>query len=254
MNTSLNRERNLLLHIAGLDTERQENMFRKALIGRDPAMALLMGASAGSDFGGDFGDDMGFGDDDFGDDEFGDDFAGFGHHGHRHHVPKPTAHQAMQAWHAHHARKHHNNKRIAKLDPNMHATTKVERYSFTLSQDVTLGTVTAFTSAAMSSAPDTTFRPQILTSNPPIPGFAYMTSLRMANVNVSVGSGSEDLFNYSAYATLRELDMPTLTPANKATVTGTTTAVVPPAYLSAATYTLTVNFKGPSLLAGGSAM
>jgi hypothetical protein len=235
-------------------------MFRRQLVQRgsnDPALAALSGKFSGGEFGGEFGfgdesdygadEEFGFGDEDFG---FGDD--DFGARPRR--APKPTPQAALAAYHAHHAKKHHNNKRVAKLDPNMHATTKVERYTFTLSQDVVLGTATSFTSAAMSGAPDTTFRPQVLTCNTPMPGFAYATSIRMANVNVSVGSGSEDLFNYSAYAWGRSLDMPTLTPANKATLTGTTTTVTPPGFLAAATFTLTVNFKGPSLLAGGSAM
>lgn len=231
-------------------------MFQKQLVRRDPAMAALMGAIAGGDFGGEFGfgdeSDYGgdFGDEDFG--GFGDDDFGAAAVAHR--APKPTPQQALAAYHAHHMKRARNNQRVAKLDPNMHATTKVERYSFTLSQDVTLGTATSFTSAAMSGAPDTTFRPQIITTNAPMPGFAYATSIRMANVNISVGSGSEDLFNYSAFAWGRSLDMPTLTPANKATVTGTTTTVTPPGFLAAATFTLTFNMKGPSLLAGGSAM
>lgn len=228
-------------------------MFQKQLVRRDPALAALMGAIAGGDFGGEFGfgDESDYGSDDFGDD-FGDD-DGFGF-GAAPAVRKPTPQQALAAWRATMARRSNNNRRVAKLDPNMHATTKVERYSFTLAQDVVLGTATAFTGAAMSGAPDTTFRPQVITANVPMPGFAYTSGIRMANVNVTVGSGSEDLFNYSAYAWGRSLDMPTLTPANRATVTGTTTTVTPPGFLVAATFTLSVNFKGPSLLAGGSSM
>lgn len=243
----------MTVHYERTVVQKRKAMNQSALVRRDPALAALMGAIAGGDFGGEFG----FGDEsdygaDFGDDDFGDD--DFGSFGAAPVVAKPTPQQALAAWRSHMAKRAHNNKRVAKLDPNMHATTKVERYTFTLSQDVTLGTATAFTAAGMSGAPDTTFRPQVITCNAPMPGFAYASSIRMANVNVSVGSGSEDLFNYSAFAWGRSLDMPTLTPANKATVTGTTTTVTPPGFLIAATFTLSLNFKGPSLLAGGSSM
>ena len=218
-------------------------MKRSQLVQRDLGLAALMGGIAGNDFGNEFG--FGFGDDeDFGDDDYGDD-VGFGGPAVR---PSPQA--LATAWKKHNAAKHHHSKRIAKLDPNMHSPTKVERYSFSLSQDLTLGTATTL-NTNMSGSPDTTFRPQVITANVPTPGFVYFTGIRMANVNVTVGPGSEDAYNYSGPAWGRSMDMPTLTPANRATVTGASTTFIPPGYVSAATFTLSVNFKGPSLLAGG---
>lgn len=239
----------------------------RSLTRRDPALAALMGGISGSDFGiatgsrqggsfeseasfgddygGEFGDDMGFGDDV----GFGADFgAGAVVH---HRAPRPTAQQALNA-HAHlHAKKSHGKKRAMLLDPNSGSDTKIERYSFSLSQDIVLGTATLFNSN-MSGTPDTKFRPQLITMNAPAPGFALITNIKMANVAVTVGPGSEDAFNYSAGGWGRGMDMPTLTPSNRATVSGTSTTFVPPGYVQGATYTFGVNFKGPSLLAGGS--
>jgi hypothetical protein len=202
-----------------------------------------MGGIVGNDFGNEFG--FNFGDDDeFGDDDYGDD-VGFGGP-----AVRPSPQSLAKAWQKQNAARAHHSKRISKLDPNMHSPTKIERYSFSLSQDLVLGTATVL-NTNMSGSPDTTFRPQVITVNAPTPGFVYFTGIRMANVNVTVGPGSEDGFNYSAYSWGKSMDMPTLTPANRATVTGASSTFVPPGYVSGNTFTLSVNFKGPSLLAGG---
>jgi len=229
----------------------------RTLVNRDPAMAALMGAfavsaiAAGGDFGtegefsfgDDYGDDVGFGDDDVG-------FGAAAHHHMAHAAPKPTAAQAIAAYHKHHAQKSHGKRRQMLLDPNAGSDVKIERYSFSLSDTATFGTAAAMTSA-LSGAPDTDFRPQIVTMNAPFPGFAYIQNIKVANVSVTVGPGLEDAYNYSAASWGRSLDMPTLTPANRATVSGSYTAFVPPGYVQGTTYTFGVNFKGPALLAGG---
>jgi hypothetical protein len=235
----------------------------RALAGRDPALAALMGVIAGGDFGVEqqrsnaspFAAEFSFGDD------YGTDFApgfgdemGFGASTHpavHHSAPKPTAHQALAA-HAHlHMKKSIGKKRAMLLDPNADSDTKIERYSFSLSQDFTLGT-TALFNTNMTGTPDTKFRPQIITINAPCPGFAYITNIKMANVNVTVGPGVEDAYNFNANGWGRSMDMPTLTPSNRATVGGTYTGFIPPGYVQGNTYTVSANFKGPSLLAGGS--
>lgn len=222
---------------------------------RDPALAAAVGAISGADFGSEgFGDEENFGVDcsPFG---FGDDgiypFAGdFGANAM---VPaKPTASQAMAAWQKQKVRAQRGLSRVSKLDPNMMSDVDVERYSFTLSDDFTLGTA-ATLGAAFLSAPDTDFRPQVITANAPAPGFAYMSSLKMANVDVTVGPGEEDLFGLSGPSWGRTMDMPTLTPSNRARVQGRVTTFVPPGYTPTATYTLSINFKGPAKLAGGGA-
>jgi hypothetical protein len=224
----------------------------RTLARRDPAFAALMGGISGADFGRErasFGDDYGSDDDDVG--GFGDDDAGFGDDDVGA-APRrrPTAQQALAAHSRQANARHRAQKRRAMLDPNMGSDVAIERYSFSLSQNFTLGTEAQF-GTAFSGTSDTKFRPQIITINAPCPGFAYISSIRMANVNVTVGSGEEDAFNYSAGGQLRQLDMPTLSPSNRATITGRMTAFVPPGYLFGATYTLGVNFKGWSLLAAG---
>ncbi len=222
----------------------------------DPALAAAVGALDGADFGGDFGDDDDFAGDfgaDFGDDfgaDFGDDF---GADAAAALATRPTEQQAMAAWKSMQVRKRRGLSRVSKLDPNMMSDVSVERYTFSLSGDFTLGTAGTFAAADFMSAPDTDFRPQVLTANAPAPGFAYMTGLKMANVDVSIGPGEEDLFNYSAGAWGKQLDCPTLTPSLRARVQGRTTTFTPPGYTPTDTYTLCINFKGPAKLAGGGA-
>lgn len=232
---------------------------------RDPARAALLGAIAGADFGAQPqvrarpmaftpGDDYGFGEE--------LDMAGFGdEHGFgaaaRHHSAaahqsnvKPHPAEVAKVWHEHHARKARAASRAVKLDPNMGSDVKVERYTMSLAQTFVLGTGGAF-DTNMAQSPSTDFRPQLMTCNVPVPGLAYLQSLAMANVLVTVGTGSEDLYAYNANSWGRGLDMPTLTPANKAIAQGTFTTFVPPGYVNGASYILTLSFKGPSLLAGG---
>lgn len=231
-------------------------MKQRQLVARDTALAALMGGLVGGDFGGEFGgfgadddDDMSddYGDDYGEDDDMGGDFGA----ARRRVVRRPSAQAAAAAHRKLSLQKANHSRRIAKLDPNMGSPTKIERYSFSLSQDFTLGTTAAF-NTNMSGTPDTKFRPQVITINAPAPGFALISNIKMANVNVTVGPGSEDAFNYASQGWGRSLDMPTLTPSNRATVSGSYTGYVPPGYVSAAAFTLSVNFKGPSLLAGGS--
>jgi hypothetical protein len=197
---------------------------------RDPALSSLMGAlgSPGSDFGSDFGDDYGFG--------FGTD-AGFGADHHKHH--------------AHHAAKkaHHKERRMLLLDPNMHSDVKIERYTFSLNQVLTMTTGTSV-AIYMDDQPDTALRPQRVLTNSPAPGVFLLTEIKVANVSVTVGN-IEDAWFYAATSQGVILDMPTLSPANKAKVFGTFTGLVPSPYSSGQSYTFIVAFQGPSTMAAG---
>jgi hypothetical protein len=225
-------------------------MKQRDLVGRDLALASLMGGlAAGGDFGGEMG--FGFGDDD--DDDVGDDYGDDGDDvgfGGKHRAARPTPHAMAKAWTKHSAMKKHHNKRVSMLDPNIGSPTKIERYSLALSQTLVLGTGGAF-DTNMSGNPATTFRPQILTVNAPVPGFMYIASILVANVAATVGSGQEDAFSYGAMAQLRQLDLPTLSPANRIQITGSMTTFVPPGYTAGANFIASASFKGPSLLAGG---
>jgi hypothetical protein len=215
-----------------------------SLARRDPALAAAMGI-IGSDFGAEFGDDYGaeFGDElgaEFGDDDMGDDWgAEFGGPA----VARPTKTAALAAWKARRAQMVNQARRSRLLEPNKGSALKVERYAFSISQAITIGTPVALN---VTGQPDTTIRPQQVTMNAPVPMFAFVAELKVANVSVTVGGGVEDAYNYSALSVGRTLDMPTLSPANRATMLGNYTGLVPPGLVAAFATTFSVNFKGPA--------
>lgn len=230
-------------------------MNAQQLVNRDPAMAAAMGAfgSSQADFGSDIGEfggdydfsgdgDFDFSGDDFGftgheptfDGDFGDDFG----------AQRPAARQLAQVKRALAFRRVQH--RRALINPNANSSLKVERYTFSISENITLGTAQAF--AALTGQPDVTIRPQRLTCNAPAPMFAFFQVIRMANVNITVGAGQEDAFNYNANGVGQSLDMPTLNPANRATVLGNYTGFVPPGFIAATVVPFSVTFKGPATL------
>lgn len=242
---------------------------------RDPAAAALMGI-IGADFGveptldagaasfaGDFnGDDEadaydgGFTDIgvDFGVDfglDYGSAFASqFGAD-----APPAAAHPAhVAAAHgatpqgraiiAHHMKSmQHREKRAMLLEPNKGSDLKVERYTFSITATITsLGTAGALTG---SQAPDVNFRPQRVTSNVVSPGMVLISDLRVANVSFSVG-GSLDAWQFNANAVGQHLDVPTLTPANRATFSATYTGLVPSPLSGTGQYVFVLSFSGPA--------
>lgn len=218
----------------------------RSLALRDPAMAAIVGAGplrhAHSDFGSD--DDW---DDEDDEDDDGDDMgydAELGYQAEFAGAPRgPTRRQAMKAWERRERSKSRTGRRVRMLEPNKNSAVKVERYSFSLSQSIVLGTPS---DVDMSGQPDTTIRPQRLTFNAPAPGFVTLTEIKVANVSVSVGSGAEDAYFYNPLGQDMTLDMPTLTPANRASLRGNYSGFVPPGYVGAAAYLLSASFKGPS--------
>jgi len=223
---------------------------------RDPALAALMGivAIGGTNFGGDlarhsvhgesdFGDDYGA---EFGDDmgaEFGDDYgAEFGAAA-APRSPRPSPQQLAALWNSHHQKKAHSAKRGALLEPNKGSDVKVERYAFSISQAITMGTAVAL---QLTGQPDTNIRPQRVTMNAPSPMFAFVSEIKVSNVSVTVGGGVEDAFNYGANGVGQSLDMPTLTPANRATVLGSYSGFVPPGFVGGSAVFFTATFKGPA--------
>lgn len=231
---------------------------------RDRAMASLMGIIAlnGSNFGAEstfgnefMGDGGAFGDDfssdygaEFGDEygaEFGDEYgAEFGAAAVQ--VRRPTPAAAAALWKARQAAMSRTANRARIIEPNKGSSVKVEKYSFTLSHAITLGTAVTFTN--FSGQPDTTIRPQRVTMNAPAPMFAFINDIKVANVSVIVGGGSEDAFNYNALGVGQSLDMPTLSPANRATITGSYTGFTPPGYAGGTATFFTASFKGPATI------
>jgi hypothetical protein len=221
----------------------------KQLAMRDPALAALMGVDLGADFGAEFGDpddDYGaeFGDpdhDEVGDDDYGAEF-GLARR-------PPSAQQLAAMWRAKQLRMANANRRVRLLDPNRGSGLKVERYIMALDTTLTIPLPSAVT---LQGQPDCTFRPQRLTIVVPTPGFVIINQIRMANVSIMIGPGSVDAFQFNANGVGQTLDMPTLTPANRATVTGAYTGFA--GGFPAGGYLLSATFIGPANLAGGSAI
>jgi hypothetical protein len=221
-----------------------KNPNARQLAMRDPALAALMGvvamsgsdfghdSSYGSDFGAEFGDDFGT---EFGTD-FGDEFGADAPAG------RPTEAQAMALWNKHHKQAAHTQRRERLLEPNKGSAVKVERYSFSINQAIVLGVASALT---LTGQPDTSIRPQRVIMNAPSPGFVTVSEIKVANVSVTVGV-TEDAFGYSAIAVGSHLDMPTLSPSNKATVLGNYTGFVPPGFVGGAAYLFVASFQGPA--------
>lgn len=128
------------------------------------------------------------------------------------------------------------------LEPNKGSATKVERYTFSVSDDVVAGTPKTI---SVSNQPDTTIRPQRVTCNAPTPGFFIIDSIRVANVNVTVG-GVIDAYDFNSNGVGQSLDMPTLSPSNKLSVSGGYTGLIPSFLLVGNPYKLIVSVKGPA--------
>lgn len=236
---------------------------------RDPALAALMGVT-GSDFGADAlmssdpvllsGVDADFGVD-FGDDQYDGGFAAvdmgvdfgadisFGQ-------DAPAAAPAMAAAAAHGAtpqgraiiaqhvqKQQHRNSRAMLLEPNKYSDLKVERYTFAINSTITaLGTAGTL---GGSNSPDVNFRPQRVTSNVVSPAMVFISDGRVANVSFTVG-GSIDAWQWNANAVGQHLDVPTLTPANKATFSGNYTGLVPSPLSGTGSYQFALSFTGPA--------
>lgn len=219
---------------------------------RDPAAAALLGliASNGANFGREaqFGADFGYGDfSPMGADgtdmmvgaEFGDDSDWGAEFGAAAATPSP---QALLALHRKQLAKNAaSNKRAALLEPNKHSDVKVERYSFGLSQAITIGTPVAI---SLSGNPSVDIRPQRICTNVPGPNFVYLNLIQVANVVVTVGNGVEDANDYSSGAVGTILDLPTLSTQTPARVTGNYFGFVPASYVSPSASFFTTSFKG----------
>jgi hypothetical protein len=180
---------------------------KRTLAMRDPAMASLMGVIKGDQFGVEFGDEY----------EFGAE-------------AQARSFDSTQS-------------RERLLEPNKGSTAKIQRYAFGMSQTVTLSTAEALD---MDGNPDTHIRPQRVTVNAPIPGFATISAIKVANVGVIVG-GEIDAFDFAANGQDQQLDVPTLSPANKVRVTGAYSGLLPSGgYVTATDFKLIVSFKGPA--------
>lgn len=222
----------------------------KQLALRDGALAAVLGIIPGNE--GNFGDESDFGADfgaDFGDEmmgefgaDFGDDYGADAPAAHPAAAAGPSRSQLMALWKHHAMRQSHTARREMLLEPNKYSTTKIERYSFTLNQALVIGTALAFTT---SGNPDYQLRAQRVTMNVPTVGFCTISEIKVANVSVTSG-GADDAFNYNSNGVGQSLDMPTLSPQNKASVIGNYTGLAPAPFAAPNPFLLTITFKGPS--------
>jgi len=219
---------------------------------RDPALAAIMGIDDfGSEFGNEFGADFG---DEFGGYQFGADpsalrssLAGLASPSIRSMALPPAQVAAVQEIvQQHQETERRTAGRVNMLRPNAGSKVQVERYAFAINAALVLGAASAIDE---SNSPDVTIRPQRVTMNAPSTGFVTISELKVANVSVSVG-GTQDAADYAPNAVGSTLDMPTLSPANKARLLGNYTGFVPPGFAAAAAYTFCCSLKGPAVVAG----
>jgi len=205
------------------------NPTSRVLAMRDPAAAVLLGALAapGSDFGVSFGNIPQFGNAP----QFGNDY-GFGD-------DAPTAENMAKAW----QEKQLTKKREMLLTPNAGSAAKIQRYTFGLSQTITLETAVVL---ALSGNPQVYIRPQRVTTNAPCAAFARLTSMQVGNVGVIVGGGI-DAFDLAAQAQDAHLDVPTIGPQNQVQVGGNYDGLLPSGgYVTATAFRFITSFKGPA--------
>lgn len=238
---------------------------------RDPAMAALTGATPASDFGSDDSFESGFAQEpsgfaseastfggEFGFDAisgefgaegfFGDDVGAegfFGADAAVASVPKPTEAQALALWRSHHGKMAKQNRRASLLNPNAGLSIKIERYQLNMVQNFVLGVATAIN---VTKQPDTEIRPQRVLCNAPAPAFALFSELKVANIAVTQGDAADGWF-WNANGWGVQMDLPTLSPANRITALGTTTTLIPVGFVAGASFPLTLSFTGPASMA-----
>lgn len=110
------------------------------------------------------------------------------------------------------------------LEPNRHSKIKVERYTFSVSKEIVLGSPCTF---EMANWPDVNLRPQNLVMNAPCAGMFIIEDLRVANVSCMIG-GPADAQAYSVPGI--KVDLPTMSPANRMTARVRYTGLVPPPF------------------------
>ena len=167
--------------------------------------------------------------------------------------PAPHPHELARVWHEHHARQHHEHlmaqhqmHRELLLDPNKYSRLKVERYSFTLLQAFTFGQNDDLNTTLQ---PACKMRPDRIVTNIPIPFMMEMDTLQVSNVNVLIGSG-EDAYVYNPQAQNVVLQLPTVEPAFRVTLTGYYTGVYPTGYQSGNPFNFRTGLQGWAVLAG----
>lgn len=167
--------------------------------------------------------------------------------------PAPHPHELARVWHEHHARMQHEHlmaqhqmHRELLLDPNKYSRLKVERYSFTLIQSFVFGTPADLNTTLQ---PACKMRPDRIVTNIPIPFMMELDTLQVSNVNVLIGSG-EDAWVYNPQAQNVVLQLPTVEPAFRVTLTGFYTGTYPAGYQAGNPFNFRTGLQGWAVLAG----
>src|SRR5271157_1740715 len=167
-----------------------------------------------------------------------------------HHGQMGAPHQdAMRAWHHMNRMYERSAERSVLLDPNRDSTIKVEHYELPLAEDITIGTQHIFT--ALSTNPQTEFKPTSLVTNAPVPMFAFISDIKAANVSAHVSTALTDAYNFNSLATRSHVHLPKLLPQNTVSIQGYYSGLTPPGHLGGISTTFTATFYGPSTMAGG---
>jgi hypothetical protein len=225
----------------------EENIMKKPtafdLSRREPALLALLVGSVAAQPHGDFGHDI----DDGSDASFGGEYDmgyefgyAFGDDAPSAAALPPAAVQSIVRSHV--ARMRKTAERESLIQPNKGSAVNIEGYEFAVNSTLTLGAAAAFSD---SNSPDVNLKTRRITANAPSVGFARFSDIKVANVSAIVG-GNVDAFNYSAQSVGHEMNLPLLTPSNKARVSGTYSGL-PIAGL--ATYELDTGFSGPATMA-----
>ncbi len=227
----------------------------RALVGRDPALAAALGilGAVGSNFGGEaqrpaFGGagwrqpGMSFG--------FGADAAPGSagaaalaspavqaHLSNPMHPANAGATQAILA--QHYAGQANTDSRKALITPNAGSTVQVERYDFSLTQALVMGTAAAI---AMTVQPTVTLKPSRCTFNAPQLGWATISNILVGNVSGMAGQ-TTDAGVYGPTSVGIHLDLPAINPSNRLSITGNYLGLVSPGYPAAYPYPFVASFQ-----------
>lgn len=129
------------------------------------------------------------------------------------------------------------------MNPNAGSQVLIGGYTFGLSQSVTLSTPVALD---MSDRPAVPIAIRNIRSNAPLPGFASISTMLIANVNTFSGA-AQDAFMYNANGAGMPVSLPILYSQNEARVTGAYSGLLPDGgYVTATAFLFTLGFAGPS--------
>jgi hypothetical protein len=130
--------------------------------------------------------------------------------------------------------------RLRLLYPNGRSLEKIERYTFSVEQEIVLG---APEGLAMTNSPLTDIKPDRLIFNAPCYNFALINTVQIGNTSVIIG-GSEDAFNYTNVAVQVTLGMPMLKTSSRALVGGQYGGLAPAPFTAGNEYNFVATFHG----------